>query len=300
MRLGRQFVSNSAGSAVIDGLNVNLKNIGYIGFSAFGGRDVVFGLDGELGQSMNTDLGISAYLNGVRKTDVELSWLRKWEKSETARDIVGASFKQYLFNMVRLYGNTKFDIPSEAFTETQVGVKVYPLSDLTFTGEFYSSYPTFDTTSFYSVFAVNKFQESLFRVDYVLNEYLSLNLGYNHQDFEDRATANVYHVGAGISPIKHLRLNLELDSRTGYYGNKKGFIADVDYEISKTAKAAAGITYDVYQRDVLTRDEIARRYWLSAKVKLAKNMALTGRIQDDVNARYSENVSGRIAFDYDF
>jgi hypothetical protein len=63
---------------------------------------------------------------------------------------------------------------------------------------------------------------------------------------------------------------------------------------------AGGITYDVYQRDSMTFDEIARRYWLGGKYKLAKNMALSGRIEDDVNARFETNVTGRLVFDYDF
>lgn len=300
LRFGRQFASNAAGYALFDGLKVDLKNVGPVGLSAFGGRDVVFGLDGEIGNSWNTDLGISAYLTGCRNTDAEISWLRKWEKSETARDTLGASFKQYLFNSVRLYGNTRYDLPSETFTESLIGTKIYPTSDLVFTGEYYSSYPTFDTTSIYSVFAVNRFQEALVRADYTLSEMFSVNLGYNRQWFDEGATADLYHIGAGISPIKHLKLNLELDNRTGYYGSTKGFIADVDYEVNKEAQIACGVTYDVYQRDVITHDEIARRYWLGGKYKLAKNMALSGRVQNDVNARYSENVSGRLVFDYDF
>ena len=97
-----------------------------------------------------------------------------------------------------------------------------------------------------------------------------------------------------------MRINLEYDNRTGYYGSMNGFTADVDYQINKSAQIAGGITYDVYQRDVITHEEIARRYWLGGKYKLAKNMALSGRVQNDVNARYSENVSGRLVFDYDF
>ena len=95
-------------------------------------------------------------------------------------------------------------------------------------------------------------------------------------------------------------MNLEYDNRTGYYGSTNGFIADVDYEITKAAQIAGGMTYDVYQRDVLTHEEIARRYWLGGKYKLAKNMALSGRVQNDVNARFTENYSGRLVFDYDF
>jgi hypothetical protein len=300
LRLGRQFAANAAGSVLFDGLKVDLKNIGPVGFSAFGGRDVVFGLDGELGNTWNTDLGISAYLEGFRKTDLEISWLRKWEQSEAARDTLGASFKQYLFNTVKLYGNTKFDLPSESFTESLIGTKVYPTSDLVFTAEYYSSYPQFDTTSIFSVFAVNNYKEALVKADYTLSEIFSLNLGYNRQWYGEGAAADVYHAGAGISPVKHLKLNLEYDNRTGYYGTTNGFIADVDYEINKAAQIAGGITYDVYQRDALTHEEIARRYWLGGKYKLAKNMALSGRIQNDVNVRYTENYSGRLVFDYDF
>jgi len=299
LRLGRQFASNASGSVIIDGLKVDLKNIGPVGVSAFVGRDVVFGLTGELGSSWNTDLGISAYLTGFKNTDAEISWLRTWYQSEVARDILGASFKQNLLNTVKLYGNTKYDLFSEAFIESLIGAKVYPTSNLIFTGEFYSSYPIFDATSIYSVFAVDKYQETLVRADYTISEMLSVNVGYNYQSF-DGASANVYQIGAGISPLKDLRINLQCDSRTGYPDNTYGFLADVDFQINKNAQIAGGMAYEVYDRTTIASDEIARRYWLGGKYKLAKNMALSGRIQNDVNASYSENVSGRVVFDYDF
>lgn len=300
LRLGRQFVNNSAGNAIIDGLQVDLKNIGPVAFTAFGGRDVVYGLDGELGYSWNSDLGISAYLAGFKQTDLEVSWLRKWDKSEAARDIIGGSFKQYLFGLSKIYGNARYDLFSEAVVEGQVGLKVFPISSLTLTGEYYQSYPTFDATSIYSVFAVNKYREGVARVDYNLNDVVAINAGYNRQWYGEGATADVYHVGTTIAPIDHLKVNVEYDKRHGYYGSQNGVICDVDYEFNKSAQIAGGITYDVFQRDALTNDEIARRYWLGGKYRIAKNMAVSGRIQDDVNAKYSENVSGRVTFDYDF
>lgn len=299
LRLGRQFASNASGSVLIDGLKVDLKNIGPVGVSAFVGRDVVFGLNGELGNTWKTDLGVSAYLTGLKKTDAEISWLRKWDQSEVARDILGASFKQNLLNSVKLYGNTKYDLFSEAFIESLIGAKVYPTSNLVFTGEFFSSYPLFDATSIYSVFAVNKYQEALVRADYTISEMFSVYGGYNHQMF-DGASANVYQIGTRISPFSDLKINLEGDSRTGYPDNTYGFIADVDFQITKNSQIACGMAYDVYDRDTITEDEIARRYWCGGKHKFARNMALSGRIQNDVNASYSENVSGRLVFDYDF
>ena len=265
-----------------------------------GGRDVIFGLNGETGYGWNADLGASAYLTGFKQTDLEVSWFRKWDHSNIARDILGASGKQYLLNNIKVYGNAKFDLTAETFNEVQAGLKYYPTSNLIFTGEYYQSYPTFDTTSIYSVFAVNRFKEGLFRADYTINDRVSVNVGYNRQGYGDGAEANVYHAGLMVRPIEHLRLNVEYDNRNGYYGSTNGAIIDADYEINKNAQIAAGFTYDVYQRDALTGDEIARRYWLGGKYKITKELAISGRIQDDVNAQFSENVSGRLAFDYDF
>ena len=300
IRVGRQFVNVTAGSAIIDGLQVDIKNIGPVGFSLFGGRDVVFGLSGELGYSWNTDLGMSVYLTGFKQTDAEVSWFRKWDHGNVARDILGVSGKQYLLNNLKVYGNAKYDLTAETFNEVQAGLKYYPTSSLVFTGEYYQSYATFDTTSIYSVFAVNQYEEGVFRVDYTFNDKVTVNAGYNRQGYGEGAAANVYHVGLGVHPIEPLRVNVEYDNRTGYYGNTNGVIIDADYAITKKANIAGGFTYDVYQRDVMTNDDIARRYWLGGKYKLTNSLAVSGRIQTDVNAQYSHNTSGRVAFDYNF
>lgn len=300
LKFGREFVNLAAGSAIIDGLQVDLKNVGPVGFTAFGGRDVIFGLNGEIGDASNTVFGLGAYLTGRKNTDAELSWFRKADGSDVTRDILGASFKQYLLNSVRLYGNVRYDTTAEAFNEVLGGIKYYPTSDLIFTGEYYKSYATFDTTSIYSVFAVNDYQEALFRADYMVSEKLSLNAGYNRQWYGDGASANVYHVGANIRPIEPLKVGIEYDARNGYYGDTNGVIVDAVYDLNKSSQLAGGIAYDVYQRDAVTGEETARRYWLGCRYRLAGNTAVTGRFQNDVNARYSNNVSGRLGLDYDF
>ncbi len=299
-RLGRQFVNLAAGSAIIDGALVTLKNVGPVAFTVLGGRDVIFGETGELGAGRNTALGLAANLVDFQKTDLELSWFRKWDQGDVSRDQIGAAFKQYLFNSLRLYGNTRFDLATETFNELQAGVKYFPQSNLIFTAEWFQSYPTFDYTSIYSVFAVDRYQEGIFRIDYTFNEMVSVNAGYNRQFYDEGATADVYHVGIGFRPIEHFKLGVEYDKRHGYYGSTNGFIADALYELGTATEISGGINYDVYQRDSLTNDEIARRYWLGGKYKIARNMVVSGRIQNDVNIHYKENISGRLAFDYDF
>jgi len=300
LRVGRQFVNLAAGSAIIDGAQIDLKNVGPVAFTVLGGRDVLFGLNGEIGDPGNATFGLAAYLAGFRQTDLEVSWLRKWDDGDVSRDVIGATAKQYLLNNLKAYGTVRYDIASKTFNEVLGGLKYYPRSDLIFTGEYYQSYPTFDATSIYSVFAVNRYKEGVFRVDYLLNDKLSLNAGYNRQGYGDGGSADVYHAGVALRPVAPLLVSLEYDKRNGYYGSLDGGIVTASYDIGKSSQLAGGISYDVYERDALTGDEIARRYWLGGRHKLAKNMALSGRIQDDVNERYSRNVSGRVTFDYDF
>jgi hypothetical protein len=299
IRLGRQFVNYAAGSALIDGGKIELKNVGPVAFSVMGGRNIIFGLDGEITRSKDFAFGVAGYLTGYRSTDAELSYFMKFDKDGIARDQLGASFKQYLLNSLKVYGNARFDIPSETFSEVLAGVKYFPIADLVMTGEWYQSYPTFDSTSIYSVFAVSRYQEGVLRADYTINDKISVNVGYSKQDYEG-ADADVVEVGCRIRPIENLSVTLNYDHRNGYGGRLNGGIAEVAYEVTKELEVAGGIHHDVYERDKLTGDETARKYWLGGKYKIKDNMSASVRVEDNVNARYKEDYSGRMAFNYDF
>jgi hypothetical protein len=260
---------------------------------------VIFDLTGEATQTRDFVFGAAAYLTGFQKTDAEVSYFMKFDNDGLARDQLGASFKQYLFNSVKLYANTRFDIPSETFSEVLAGVKYFPTSNLVLTGEWYQSYPTFDSTSIYSVFAVSRYQEGVFRIDYTLNDMFSANIGYSKQDYEG-ADADVYEVGCRIRPIEQVQLNLNYDRRSGYGGNLNGGIAEITFEPIKPLELAAGIHYDVYERDRATGEETARKYWAGAKYKLAQNMSASVRVEDNVNATYKSDWQGRAVFNYNF
>jgi hypothetical protein len=301
VKLGRQFTNLSAESSLIDGARLDIKNAGPVGFTFLGGRNVVFGLNGELGHTGDYAAGMSFYLQGFQKTDLDISWFRKWDQYDIARDMLGASFKQYLFNTVKLYGNVRYDMSSEVFSDLLGGIKVFPLANLSLTGEYYQSYPTFDTTSIYSVFAVNQYKEAIARVDYTVNEKLAVNAGYTRQDFgDDEGWGDVYIVGCTVRPLDTLTIDIDYDRRSGYGGNLNGGAVDVNYDATKELRLAAGIAYDVYQRDSMTGEETARNYWLGARYKLTKSMSASFRIADSVNKTYENNWQGRFVFDYDF
>lgn len=303
MRLGRQFVNNSAGTALLDGAQFELKNIGAIGFNVFGGRDVVFGVNGEAGHRGNYAAGLSAYLAGFRNTDLDVSWFRKWDDGDVSRDILGASFKQYLFNRMKLYGNARYDTTAKVFNEVLGGVKYFPTANLIFTGEWYQSYPTFDTTSIFSVFAVNRYQEGVFRVDYTINDMIAVNGGYSRQDYGDDGIANVYELGCRLRPVSSVEIGLAYDKRNGYGGKLDGGQLDVTWNATKSLQLSGGLTYDVYKRDFYldgSSRETAQKYWLGGKYKLVKNLQASLRIEDAITARDESDINGRFVLDYDF
>lgn len=299
-RLGRQFVNYAAGSAIIDGGQIELKKVGPVTFSVMGGRNVFFNLTDEGTRSHDFAFGAAVYLVGLQKTDAELSYFMKFDKDGVARDQIGGSFKQYLFNSLKVYGNTRFDVPSETFSEGLAGVKYFPTADLVFTGEFYQSYPTFDSTSIYSVFAVNSYKEGILRADYTINDNIVANIGYNRQTYGEGADADVFEVGCRIRPFDHVQVSVNYDRRKGYGGTLNGRIAEITYEPIKPLELAAGMHYDVYERDRATGRETASKYWAGARYKLAKNMSASLRVEDDVNASYKNDWQGRAVFNYDF
>ncbi|UFS71397.1 hypothetical protein LPW11_04180 [Geomonas sp. RF6] len=308
LRIGRQWVNYAAGSAIIDGFLADVKNLGPVPlvFTVMGGHDVRFSLDGEFGNITDTAMGAGVALalkdppKFFRNTQAEFSWFRRMHQDEIIRDVLGGTLTQYLLNNLKLYGNARYDLVTESFNEVQGGIKYYPLSNLVFTGEYYESFPAFDTTSIYSVFAVDQYQEAVFRVDYTFNDIFTVHGGYTREWFGEGATANVYLAGVGVHPVAPLQLNVEFDQRTGYYGSITGVLVDALFDINKQFQLAAGFNWDVYQRQESTGEEIARQYWFGGKAKLAKNMAVSARLQDDVNIRYESNWSGRVVLDYDF
>lgn len=304
IRVGRQFVNSAAGDAIIDGGKIDLKNVGPVAFTVLGGRNVIFGLNGELSNGGDAVFGVAGDLVGFKGTDLEMGYFAKWTENTDGpvRETLGASFKQYLFNNLKLYSNARYDLYGEVFSEVLAGVKYFPVANLVLTGEWFQSYPTFDADSIFAVFAVSRYQEGVFRADYNISDKIGLNLGYSRQDYGLDGTANVYEAGLRLRPIETLLLNLSYDRRQGFNGALDGGIADVTFDATKELQLAAGLQIDAYARQdiVTTGKEFARKYWGAVKYKLAKNMSASIRVEDDVNHRFENDWQGRAVFNYDF
>jgi len=298
-RLGRQYVNLSAGSAIVDGLSFTAHHVGTlpVGLTVVGGRDVVYSLDSEYSRSGNLFWGVDLHLEGVKATQLGISYVRRQDEWDRAREEIGMNFR-YIYRFLSPYAEVRYDLLSKTTDEATVGIDIFPMSNLMIKGEFYQSYPTFDSTSIYSVFAVDRFREYLIRAEYSLEAPVTLFAAYAKQNYQDSSNADNYVFGARVYPLKNLTVNASVDYRTGYGGNLWGFEITGDYKINNNILVAGGIQYDAYKRPDNDNNGNAQRYWLGGQYIVDKNVSVNLRLEDNVNENFNHRTLGRIAVNW--
>ena len=297
LRLGRQYVNLSAGSALVDGLSLNVHNIGPVGVTVIGGRDVKFSLDSEHTRSGNSFWGIDLHLESVRSTQLGISYVRRYDEWDRAREEVGMNFR-YFYKFLSPYAEVRYDIFSRTIDEATAGIDLFPVNNLMVKAEFYQSYPTFDSTSIYSVFAVDRFREYLLRAEYSLEAPVTLFASYAKQTYQDSEGADNFTVGAKVYPMKNVSVSASVDYRTGYGGNLWGFELLGDYKINDKFLVAGGIQYNAYRRPDNDNNGNAQRYWLGGRWLVNKNVSVNLRLEDNVNENFSHRPLGRLAVNW--
>ncbi len=296
-RIGRQFVNLTAGTSLMDGVRLDVSDIGPVGITIAGGRDVIYTLDSEVNRDGNYFVGVDVHLQGVQNTQAGVSYARKYNESDLAREELGANFR-YNFKIASPYVELKYDVTSKAFDEATVGVEVYPMDKLMLKGEFYHSYPTFDATSIYSVFAVDKYREYMISAEYKVSSPVTVFASYVKQTYEEDSNADVVRVGARLVPLEKLSVNASLDYRNGYGGNIWGFEVAGDYRLTEQIAVAGGVQYDSYKRPELDGTNDAQRYWIGGRWIATKNISVTARVEENVNEVFDHRTLGRVALNW--
>jgi hypothetical protein len=297
-RIGRQFTNFTAGTSLMDGVRLDVKEIGPVGITIAGGRDIIYTLDSEVNRDGNYFVGVDVHLQGVKNTQLGISYARKYDESDLAREALGMNFR-YNYKIVSPYVELKYDVTSEVIDEATVGLEVTPMDKLLVKGEFYHSYPTFDATSIYSVFAVDKYREYMISAEYKISTPVSVFATYVKQTYEEDSNADVFRVGARLVPVEKLSVNASVDYRHGFGGNLWGFEVTGDYRVNEKIGVAAGVQYDSYKRpDVLEGTNDAQRYWLGGRWIATKNISVTARIEENVNENFDHRTLGRVALNW--
>ena len=141
LRAGRTYVSAAAVSGTIDGLYLDFRNLGPVGVTLFGGRNVIFDNKSEIGTGEDGLFGMSVYFDTIKYTHVEVSYGRKYTDSDLARENVGLDFSTTPHEKVNFYGRLQYDTVADKFGEILFGAKLAPLKSLILRGEYFQSRP---------------------------------------------------------------------------------------------------------------------------------------------------------------
>jgi hypothetical protein len=297
-RLGRQFVNFTAGSSILDGITFNVRDIGPVGISFSGGTDVKYSLDSDHSREGDYFIGINVFFEKIESTQLGVSYVRKYQGSELAREEFGLNAR-YFYSYLSPYTEVRYDRLSETVDEAVIGLDLFPVDFLMIKTEFYHSYPTFDSTSIYSVFASDKYSEYLLRAEYSFEETsLVLYASYIKQDYEDSDSADVYSLGARYYPKDSFLIKASVDLRKGYGGKLWGVEVSGDYTINEELILSGGAQIDAYRRPVYSDTDDAQRYWAGCQWHFRPNTSLDARIEGNVNENFSHNILGRIALNW--
>jgi hypothetical protein len=300
VRLGRQYVNFSGGSSILDGASLTFDNIGPVGITAAAGRDVVYSLDSEYSRFGNYFIGVDLHVVNVRSVRAGASFVLKYDSWDRAREEVGVNFR-YIYRYASPYAEGRYDILSNTVDEVTAGVDFFPLANMLIKAEFYQSYPTFDSTSIFSVFAVDRFDEYLLRAEYSLDAPVTIFASYSRQMYQGGDDADYYIIGTRFYPIKALSVNASVEYRNGFGGNLWGFDLTGDYKINNKIRMSAGAQYNAYKRPESfddQNDNAAQRYWLGGQYNINKNWSFIARIEDDIGENFKHRPLGRIALNW--
>ncbi len=301
LRAGRQYASYSAGGMVLDGLTADFRNLSsYAGMALSAGSDVQMPVNSDYSTDQKTALAASVYLKNTGLTEADLSYVRKYDGKSAARETVGMNVASS-FRLVKPYARAAYNNLTESFDTIIAGLDIFPTARLAVRGEYYQAYPTFDASSIYSVFAVDRYSEYLLKAAYDVTTRFTGFAAYKRQAYEENDTADVISLGGTYLPSDNAWMNVTVDNRQGRGGRLWGGQIYGDYGISGDLKLSSGIQRDMYQR-VETVDTWANasRYWLGIKYRIKEESQVTVRVEENVNENFNHRLVGRATFDISF
>ena len=299
-KLGRQFVTTTAGASVMDGLYLNYHLTGDFGIKLFGGGDVSYyaGYNAE-------DLidGVELYGTLFNSMDFGLSYLQKWDESELTHELFGLNLDYTILNTFNLYSETQFDYLSNSISYFLLGADYTPSRSWSLRAEYLYSLPVFSSTSIYSVFAVTEYEEVMTELSYTFTPGLRSFARLSLEMYEDYSDAVVLE--AGVEKIRKDRFSGYLtgtwrDDEEGedLYGVK----ARVAYMLTAKIQAGIGAHINVFERDIDYDDDetTSARVWLDGICYFTRKINLEAKIERVESDLYDEYYSGRARLNIHF
>ena len=302
LKLGRHFVTSSAGASIVDGISLKYKNLGPMTFSLFGGgdveyysgydaQDVIWGAETE-GKFLNDDL------------DLGLSYIQKWNEGRLAGEIIGGEFDYELQKMLNLYGEAQFNYLADTFSYYLGGFNYYRDPRWSWRAEYLYSLPVFEATSIYSVFAVNAYKEAMTEVLYrINNKGLRSFARYTMEFYKEFDDAYIGELG--FEKIRYDRFAgyLSFLYRKDDSGqDMEGVKAHASYRFVNSLILGVGAHVDVLERRLEDNDDetTSQRYWVDSTLPLRDNVDVQAKVEGIKSDLYSEYFRGRVRLNIRF
>jgi len=292
-KLGRQFISTTAGASLMDGLYLNYNNLGPLGIALFGGGDVSY-YEGYSAKDLIGGAEISGHF--FDSLDLGLSYLQKWEDGDLSHELIGFDAEYDYRDMLNLYNETQYSWLTDEVTYFLVGAKYHKDPRWTLRAEYLYSLPVFSALSIYSVFAVDEYEELMAELTYNINTGLRAFARYSRELYEDVDDANVYEAGIEKIRTAHFAGYLAGTIRDDGDGQDlNGFKAYASYLVNKYFEAGAGAHVDVLERRLEDDDDTtSSRLWADATVYFNKKVNVQGKVERVESDLWDEYYRGRV------
>jgi len=302
-RFGRQFVVTTAGASILDGLDLIFNKVGPFNFRLFGGGYATYYEDYD-----SDDLIWGAEVNGLflqNRLTLGLSYLQTWDESELTRELIGFDFDYDQENLINVYSEIQFNYINNVVSYFLLGAKYYRSPKWNLRAEYLYSLPVFTSTSIYSVFAVDEYEELMAEYTYNIGPGLRAFGTYSREIYEDFSDANVFE--AGIEKIRTKQFSGYL---TGVYRNDddgqdlKGLKARAAWMFSKKFHAGVGANVDVLDRRIdyeNNEDETTSDlFWLYGTYFFTDRVNAQLKLERASSDLWDEYYRGRARFNISF
>jgi hypothetical protein len=300
LRLGRQFVATTAGASVMDGLYLRLKDLGGLKLSVFGGGDVAYY------QGYNAkDFLVGAELRGKVGKDLNLgvSYLQKWQQGDLGNELIGLDGDYEFRELLNIYSELQYSYLSKSVTYFSGGVNYHRSSDWSLRAEYLYSLPVFSSTSIYSVFAVDHYEELMGELRYRFDQGLYGFLRFQNEMYEERSNATV--VEAGLEKIRTGNFSGYISGvlRNDKEGQDlKGIKVHGAYMFTKALQCGLGADINVFQRrlDDNTDETSSSNYWADASYDFTRKVGLQVKAERVSSQLWNDYFRGRVRLNVSF
>ncbi|PLX95420.1 MAG: hypothetical protein C0621_03635 [Desulfuromonas sp.] len=300
LKLGRQFVSTTAGASLMDGLSLDYGKSDAFTLSLFGGGDVAY-YSGYSADDLILGSEIGSRL--FDRIDLSLSYVQKWDDGDLAKELFGLELDYDVNKRLNLYSETQFDYLSESVSYFLGGASYQASEALNLRTEYLYSLPVFSATSIYSVFAVSEYEEVMAELNYRLGVGLYAFGRVSREIYPEFADATL--VEAGLEKVRTDKCSGYLsgvfrEDRDGQ--DLKGLKVHGAYLFTPQIQAGVGAEVNVLQRRLEddSDETTSCRYWADVTGYITEALNVQAKIERVNSDLWDVYNRGRVRLNFLF